>query len=168
MLSRGHCRRILAKEKQEIIATVSMKTNNISFCSQLIVLVQSVSQSPLAYLQYMSRWIYTLSTVVLSKSTHNHEVAAMYLPLSCWLLARLFENEELRTDHYMIHFAKQLFTGNEQTTWTILPAEPTDGNWISTPKRWNPPQISTSPNWSQVCFFPYVISFIRTRHTSLL
>ena len=45
-------------------------------------------------------------TVVFSKSTHNHEVAAMYLPWTtvlCWLLAQLFENKELRTVHYVIH-----------------------------------------------------------------
>ena len=38
MLSRGHCRHILANEKQESIATVSMGKKNISFCSYLIVL----------------------------------------------------------------------------------------------------------------------------------
>ena len=87
----------------------------------------------------MSRWIYTLSTVVLSKSTHNHEVAAMYLPWTTvlyWPLARSFDNEEPRTVDYMIHRLTTLCRKhdwtNEQTMWTIPPAELTNGNWIST------------------------------------
>ena len=35
---------------------------------------------PSIHVNLMPRWIYTLSTLVLSKSTHNHEVTAMYLP----------------------------------------------------------------------------------------
>ena len=96
MLSLGHCRWILANEKQE-------STGNKTFhfvCSSLFSFSQSSLALPSVHVNLMSRWINTLSTVVMSKSTHNHEVAAMYLPWTtvlCWPIARSFENEELRT-----------------------------------------------------------------------
>ena len=55
-LSPGHCRRILARflsEKQESRATVSMK-NKKHFILFIAHRSRSVSQSPLAYLQYVS------------------------------------------------------------------------------------------------------------------
>ena len=108
--------------------------------SFLFLFSQSVTLGlPSIHVNLMSRWIYTLSTVVLSKCTHNHEVEAMYLPWTTvisWPLARSFENEELRIVHFMIHWYTTLYWKrdwtNEQMIWMILPAKLTDGNWIST------------------------------------
>ena len=106
MLSLRHCLRILASLKQESIATISMKKNKTfhfvrssSFSHSVLIGLSSI------HVHLMSRWIHTLSTVVLSKKTHNHEVAGLYLPWTtvlCWLLARSLENEELGTVHYVI------------------------------------------------------------------
>ena len=84
MLSLGHSHRILASEKQESIATVSMKKKTFHFiCSSSFSFSQSVTLGlPSIRVNLMSRWIFTLSTVVLSKSTH--EVAAMYLQCCVW------------------------------------------------------------------------------------
>ena len=90
---------ILANEKQESIATVSMKIKRfISFVAPSLSFSQSVTLG--------LPWIYTLSTVVLFKSAHNHEVAAVCLPWTTvlrWPLARSFENEKLRIVHHTIH-----------------------------------------------------------------
>ena len=64
----------------------------------------------------MSRWIYTLCNAVWSKSTHDHDDAAMCLPWTtvlCWPLARSFVNKELKTVHYMIHGETTLFLKRE-------------------------------------------------------
>ena len=96
MLSLGQCHWILANEKQESIATIFMKkTNNHFICSSSFSF--SFSQSvtlglPSIHVNLMSRWIYILPTVVLPKSTHNHEVETMYLPWTtvlCWPIAPL-------------------------------------------------------------------------------
>ena len=82
----------------------------------------------------MPRWTYTLSTVVLSKSTHDHEVAAMYLPWTTvlrWPLARSLQNEKLRTVHHIIHRQTASYRKHDWMAGTILPAELTNGNWIS-------------------------------------
>ena len=68
MLSLGHCRQVLANEEQESMATVSMKRNH--FISLVAHRSRSVSQSLLAYLQYVS-------TECQGEYTHN--------PLLCCL-----------------------------------------------------------------------------------
>ena len=83
MLSLGHCHQILANNKQESIATVSMKKKRKKTFHFVRSSSFSFSQSvtlglPIIYVNLMSRSIYTLSTVVFSKCTHNYEVAAMH------------------------------------------------------------------------------------------
>ena len=74
-LSPGHGHQSLANEKQASTATVSMKNKHLI----LFVAHRSHSVShPWLTFKLMSRWIYTLSTVVLSNSTTNHEVTALY------------------------------------------------------------------------------------------
>ena len=64
---------------------------------------------------------------MLSKCTHNHEVAAMDMPWTtvlCWQLAWSFENKELRTEHYMIH------------CWTMLHRKRGWTNGMNDPSCW--------------------------------
>ena len=98
----------------------------------------------------MSRWIYTLCNAVWSKSTHDHDDAAMCLPWTtvlCWPLARSFVNKELKTVHYMIHGETTLFLKRE---WASEQANERKNEWTrlmgteSCHRPWNPPLLFTA------------------------
>ena len=123
---------------------------SVCVCASLWPLIQDLHASFILHTNYFGgcfsftrSWLagfsYYLLTLVLSNSTHNHEVAAMYLPWTTvlsWPLVQSFQNESLRTVCHVIQLCTTEQT-NEQTNERMNELHEWELNLDI--EKWNPP-----------------------------